>query len=195
VTNSEGNATITFTHAGAVKLKATQAESVRSNGLSVCVHNGNDGTCGTQILSACATGSVPAGVCGGPPVGAPQQSAVTALAGGVKPGRVYSRRHAPRILKGAVKIPSGGMLKDVRISLARRLGKRCFAFSGIKARFVRARCGATRFFSVGGAESFSYLLPAALPAGRYVYDIQAVNASGQATKLVAGVSHVVFYVK
>jgi|HubBroStandDraft_3_1064219.scaffolds.fasta_scaffold32836_2 hypothetical protein len=195
VTNAEGNATVTFTHVGAVKLKATQAESVRSNGLSICVHNGNDGTCGTQIPPPCATESVPAGACGGPPIVAPQQSAATALAAGVKAGHVYSRRKAPRILKGAVTVPAGGTLKDVRVSLERRSGKRCFAFNGVKERFVKSRCGATKFFSVGDSESFSYLLPAALPAGRYVYDIEAVNASGQPTKLVAGVSHVVFYVK
>jgi hypothetical protein len=195
LTNAEGNATLTLAHAGTVKLKATQAESVRSSGLSVCVHNGNDGTCGTQILSACATESVPAGACGGPPIVAPRQSAVTALAGGVKAGHVYPRRKAPRILKGVVKVPAGGTLKDVRISLERRSGKRCFAFNGSKERFVKSRCGATRFFSVGDTESFSYLLPAALPAGHYVYDIEAVNDAGQVTKLVPGVSHVVFYVK
>jgi len=120
---------------------------------------------------------------------------VTALAGGVKAGHVYSRRRGPRILKGKVTVPAGGTLEDVRISLVRRSRKRCFAFNGVKERFVKSHCGAKRFFSVGDSESFSYLLPAALPAGRYVYDIEAVNTAGQATKLVAGVSHVVFYVK
>lgn len=193
LTNAEGNATVVLAKAGTFKLKATQAESVRSNGFVVCVHSGNDGTCGTQTVAcAAASGSVS---CGGPPVVVSPPIADTAIVEGVKPGHTYSRRRAPRILKGLVKVPASGTLKEVRISLERRSGKRCFAFSGVKERFVRARCGATRFFSVGGTESFSYLLPAALPAGRYVYDIEAVNASGQATKLVAGVSHVVFYVK
>ena len=120
---------------------------------------------------------------------------VTTVAAGVKSGRSYSKRKAPRILKGAVTVPTGATLKEVRIGLMRRNGKRCFVFSGSKERFVKSRCGAVRFFSVGDTESFSYLLPAALPAGHYVYDIEAVDASGRATKLVAGVSHVVFYVK
>ena len=195
LTNAEGNATITLTHTGTVELKATQVESVRSNGLNVCVHNGPDGTCGTQVLTGCATESVPAGGCGGPlPVG-PRQATVTAVAGGVKGGHVYPKRKAPRILEGVVKVPAGATLGQVRISLVRRAGKRCFAFNGAKAKFVRSRGGAKRFFSVGDTESFSYLLPAALPPGRYVYDVEAVDASGHATKLVAGVSHVVFYVK
>lgn len=195
VTNAEGNATVTLAHTGTVKLKATQAESVRSNAISVCVHNGNDGTCGTQpILYACATSAgVPS--CGGPLVVAPPPFADTPVAGGVKAGHVYHRHKGPRILSGLVQVPAGGTLRDVRISLQRRTGKRCFAFDGITETFVRDRCGATRFFSVGGSESFSYLLPSSLPKGRYVYDIEAINDAGDATKLVSGASHVVFYVK
>jgi len=195
LTNAEGNATVTLTHAGAVKLKATHVESVRSSGLAVCVHNGNDGTCGTQVVTyacAAAPGSVS---CGGPPVIVPPPLVDIASVGGVKSGHVYPRRHAPRVLKGVVKVPLSGTLKDVRISLERRYGKRCFAFSGVRERFVRAPCGAIRFFSVGDTESFSYLLPATLPAGRYVYDIEAIDNAGHTTKLVGGVSHVVFYVK
>ena len=197
-TDSQGHATLKFFGAGTYTLSVNGAAAgppaVRTE-TTICVHNGNDGTCGTQLLSACATESVPSGGCGGPLLVAPQQSAVTALAGGVKAGHVYSKRKAPRILKGVVTVPAGGALKEVRIGLERRSGKRCFAFDGSRERFVKSRCGAARFFSVGDTESFSYLLPAALPAGHYVYDIEAVDASGRATKLVAGVSHVAFYVK
>jgi hypothetical protein len=194
-TDAEGNATVTLAHTGTFKLKATQPESVRSNAIAVCVHNGNDGTCGTQTaLNTCpALPGVPS--CGPQLVGSPPATFDRALAGGVKPGHLYTRRHAPRVLSGIVKVPSGDTLKTVRISLQRRNGKRCTVFNGIVEAFVHARCGTTRFFSVGGAESFSYLLPAALPAGRYVYDIEAINDVGEATQLVPGVSHVVFYVR
>jgi hypothetical protein len=200
LTNAEGNATVTLAHEGTVKLKATQSESVRSNAISVCVHNGNDGTCGTSMIQyACpaAAGTV-AGECGGPVrvfTPPPVAETDTAVVGGVKSGRVYARRHAPRLLSGVVKVPADGTLRDVRISLERRTGKRCFAFNGTTETFVRARCGSTRFFSVGGSESFSYLLPSPLPKGRYVYDIEAIDDAGVATKLVPGASHVVFYVK
>jgi hypothetical protein len=187
VTNAEGNATITLAHTGTVKLKATQAESVRSNGLVVCVHNGSDGTCGTTAPGV----AVPKGE---PQIVHPTHADIATI-GGVQNGRHYPRRKGPRILRGLVQVPAGGTLREVRISLQRRKGKRCMAFNGTDEAFTHARCGVARFFSVGNTESFSYLLPAALPPGRYVYDIEAVDASGQATMLVAGVSHVVFYVK
>jgi hypothetical protein len=80
--------------------------------------------------------------------------------------------------------------------LERRQGGHCFNFSGSRETFVRARkCGTASFFSVGATESFSYLLPARLPAGRYVYDVDAVEGTGKTTNLVSGVSHVVFRVK
>jgi hypothetical protein len=184
-TDANGNATLALAHAGTVTLKATQPESVRSNRLVVCVHNGNDGTCGTTIPDV---PKIEPPVVQVAPIDVP-------MVGGVINGRRYGRRHAPRILRGLVQVPAGGTLREVRISIQRRHGRKCMAFSGARAAFVGARCGVARFFSIGGAESFSYLLPASLPPGRYVYDIEAVDASGHMTKLVTGVSHVVFYVE
>ncbi len=197
-TDAQGHATLKFIGPGTYTLQVNGAAAgppaVRTE-TTICVHNGPDGTCGTQLLTACATESVPAGGCGGPGFVPPPPAVVTTVAAGVKSGHVYSKRKAPRILKGVVKVPAGAVLKEVRISLVRRKGKRCFAFNGSKERFVKSHCGASKFFSVGDTESFSYLLPAALPAGHYVYDIEAVSNAGQVTKLVPGVSHVVFYVK
>lgn len=203
-TDSQGHATLKFFAAGTYMLSVSGAPSgppaVRTEA-TICVHNGNDGTCGTSVPKACPVAAgAGTGECGGqgptqifksPPV----DDTDTAVVGGVKSGRVYARRHAPRLLSGVIEVPAAGTLKDVRISLERRVGKRCFVFSGVKETFVRARCGMTRFFSVGASESFSYLLPSSLPAGRYVYDVEAIDDAGKATKLVPGVSHVVFYVK
>ena len=189
-TNGSGNAMISLTHAGTVTLKATRAESVRSNGLVVCVHNGNDGTCGVASSSGSSIGQAGGSVLGY------TTTAIAAKILGVKNGHVYARRRAPRVLAGTVEVPTGDTLHEVRIRLERRAGSRCFDFSGTKETFVRARkCGTASFFSVGGTESFSYLLPAPLPAGRYVYDIEAIENGGHVTKLVSGVSHVVFRVK
>jgi hypothetical protein len=172
---------------GTVTLKATRAESVRSSGIAVCVHNGNDGSCGTTVPA----GAAPQHLTTSPPF----EGDVAKIAG-VRNGHVYRRRFAPRILSGSVEVRSGGTLSQVRIALERRYGGRCYEFSGARARFVRVRkCGAKRFFSVGGAQSFSYLLPAPLPLGRYVFEIQAVESNGHVTKLVDGVSHVVFRVR
>src|SRR6202022_784800 len=51
-TGVDGNATVSFSTAGVQKLKADRADSVRSNALAICVHSGNDGTCGTSAPSA-----------------------------------------------------------------------------------------------------------------------------------------------
>jgi hypothetical protein len=56
-------------------------------------------------------------------------------------------------------------------------------------------CRPAAFFSVGRSASFSYLLPARLPAGRYAFDIRALDATGHLSEPVAGVSHVVFRVR
>jgi hypothetical protein len=176
VTNQDGYATVTLARAGTFTLKATRSESVRSNGVTVCVHDGNDGTCGTSVPTP-ITPDVPRVI-------------------GVENGRVYSRRGAPRVLRGTVEVPDDGTLRDVRIRLERNDGGHCFNFNGGKAAFVRARkCRTALFFTVGQEQSFSYLLPSRLPAGRYVYEIEAVNTAGETTKTVGGVSDVVFRVK
>jgi hypothetical protein len=182
---ADGVANVSFPAPGLYTLQAHAPDSVASDPFTICVHNGNDGTCGTTVPG------VP--IAKGEPEIIHLSPADVAMVGAVKDGHHYARRNGPRILRGLVQVPAGGTLRDVRISLQRRNGKRCFAFNGSTEKFVRNHCG-TRFFSVGGSESFSYLLPAALPKGRYVYDIEAINDAGQATRLVAGVSHVVFYV-
>jgi hypothetical protein len=187
VTDAGGNASVTLSHSGSVTLKATRTESVRSNGLTVCVHNGNDGSCGTTVPT---------------PVEQRLQAAPLLFEGdvakisGVRNGRVYARRAAPRILTGEVEIRTGGTLTRVQISLERRYRGRCFEFSGSRVRFVRVhKCGVERFFPVGGTQSFSYLLPAPLPPGRYLFQMQAVESSGKRSKLVDGVSRVAFRVR
>jgi hypothetical protein len=198
VTDSSGNATITLAHAGTVMLKATRADSVRSNGLSVCVHNGNDGSCGTTPpVQACPanSGTNVGNACELTHTLIPLPLDVAEIAG-IQNGHVYARRSAPRVLRGAVQVPAGGGLLQVRIRLERRNGRRCFNFSGARARFVGTRrCGSALFFSVGSAQSFSYLLPARLPAGRYAFDIEAVGTNRSVSKLVNGVSHVIFRVR
>ncbi|HEV2975691.1 MAG TPA: hypothetical protein VGX69_11985 [Solirubrobacteraceae bacterium] len=190
-TDASGNATVILPAAGMIALKATQLESVRSNALDVCVHAGADGTCGTTKTNA---GLEISPVKSPPPL--ELAKALVARVLGVSNGHVYSRHSAPRVLGGVVTVAPGGTLRQIRIRLQRRVGRRCFDFSGASERFVRApRCRAASFFSVGSSESFSYLLPARLPAGRYVYDVDAIETTGRLTPLVGGVSHVVFRVR
>ncbi len=185
-TDSAGNVSLVLSTAGSVALKATAPSSVRSNGVSVCVHAGEDGTCGAGTPKP---GEAVKKVL--PVVTTPSLARIL----GISSGSVFSRRHAPRILRGAVTVGSGQTLRAVQIRLERRVGKRCFSFSGKRSRFVAARCGKARFFSVGSSQSFSYLLPAPLPHGRYAFDIRALGGAGGKTGLVTGTSHVLFRVK
>jgi|HubBroStandDraft_6_1064221.scaffolds.fasta_scaffold06263_6 hypothetical protein len=195
-----GVAMVTFPSVGTYTVAAAAPDSVPSDPHTVCVHNGDDGTCGTTVPCAVASTCVACAAtssCGGPlsPGTGPPPPPEVARAGGVVSGHVYFRRAAPRILGGSVEVPTGDTLHEVRIALSRSVRHRCFAFSGRRGAFVRAGCHTTRFFDVADTTSFSYLLPARLPAGRYVYDVEAVDDSGHATELADGVSHVVFYVK
>lgn len=190
-TDASGNAMVVLPSAGTVALKASQPESVRSNAVGVCVHAGNDGTCGSSLIAKSPPStSTPLGKSAAP------AAALAARVLGIASGRVYSRRSAPRVLRGSVTLTAGGTLRQVRIRLRRRIGRRCLNFSGSRERFVRSpKCTSAAFFSVGDSQSFSYLLPSRLPAGRYTFDVDAIEASGNVTSLVGGVSHVVFRVK
>jgi hypothetical protein len=188
VSDAAGNASVTRAGTGTLTLKATRAESVRSNGLAVCVHNGNDGTCGTTVPSSPAPQTVV------PPAHLFEED--IARISGIRNGAVFRRRSAPRLLAGTVEVRAGGTLRQVSISLARRYRGRCSLFSGSRAKFMRTRkCGKAGFFSVGSAQSFSYLLPAPLPPGRYVFEMKALESSGRTTKLVDGMSRVAFRVR
>ncbi len=202
ITEAHGRATLTFSHAGETMLSVNAPDSIRTE-TDVCVHSGNDGNCGTTASCAttgtCEPIACPAttGSCEGPrrTVFPPPPPPEVVRAAGVTNGHLYARRDAPRILEGSVEVPLGDTLHEVRVALERSAHHRCFAFSGRRGAFVRAGCHATRFFDVADTTSFSYLLPARLPAGRYVYDVEAVDDSGHVTRLAGGVSHVVFYVK
>lgn len=195
-TNAQGQTTLVFAGDGNYTIDAIGAAEPPTIPAEafVCAHEGNDGTCGTTApgnspLVKSSPGS-------GGTVNSGSPAIETAKIAGVKNGHVYPRRKAPRLLKGSVVVPAGGLLRKVQISLRRSYRGRCYGFNGSAARFVAIKCKrAASFFSVGTKPSFSYLLPARLSAGRYTYEIQAVDGSGQATKLVSGISSVVFQVK
>ncbi len=193
--NVQGVAMLTFPSVGTYTIEAAAPDSVPSDPHTICVHNGDDGTCGTTIVacpvdtSGCEGGHVEKVLPPPPPL--PE----VAHAGGVVNGHVYPKHGAPRILTGSVEVPANNTLRQVRIALERRVHGHCFAFSGRRGTFVRGGCHKLRFFDVANTTSFSYLLPTRLPEGRYVYDIEAVSDSGDITKLANGLSSVVFSVK
>ncbi len=187
MTDSGGHATLAIPQAGNVQLQVTAPGSVRTE-TTVCVHDGNDGTCGTTSPSGI---SLPApGVTTSAYKG---PYAIVAQATGLPDGHVYPRGRGPKLLVGTIATHSS--VASVGLKLRRSYRGRCFAYDGAAERFKRARCGEGSFFAVGSSPSFSYLLPAALAPGRYVLDVQASDAIGNRTTLARGSSRIVFYVR
>jgi hypothetical protein len=194
-TDAAGHVALTFTRAGNYILHATGAAGGPSSvpgEASICVHAGNDGTCGTTAPSpsgapaAAGSGTLGAKTSIGP-------KAIVAVLTGLIDGHRYRRGDAPRVLAGNVTGPSN--VTSISLRLRRTYRGRCWAYDGKRERFRRVRCRRGSFFRVARAGgSFSYLLPARLQPGRYVLDIEATDAAGNHTALVRGTSRIVFYV-
>jgi hypothetical protein len=95
---------------------------------------------------------------------------------GVRDRAVFSRRRAPRLLRGSVTADPSG-LHSVKLRLTRRVGKRCSYFSGRQERFRRMRCGRGSFLRIGDRAAWSYLLPKRLGRGRYVLEAKAIDGA------------------
>lgn len=184
-TDPSGHATLTPAGTGNVVLHVSAPGSVRTE-TTVCVHRGNDGTCGTKSPSSGGSGAVATTPYTGP-------YAVVAKAAGVVEDHVYTRGEAPKVLSGTVLAHTA--VASVSLELRRSYRGRCYAFDGVSTRFVRARCGQGSFFKVANDGVFSYLLPSTLAPGRYVLDIEATDAAGNHTTLARGSSRIVFYVR
>jgi len=190
-TNSSGHATVIFSGPGTFTLQASATGSVRTE-TTLCVHSGNDGTCGTQATPGSAGSQASAA---GTPAGVPYKGpyALVPHLTGLIEGHVYKHGHAPRVLAGSMLAHTS--VSSVELTLRRSYRHHCYAFDGVSTRFVRARCGTGKPFKVSDNGLFSYLLPFALPPGRYVLDIQASDAAGNHTALARGTSRIVFYVR
>ena len=160
----DGSVTLTFGAAGLQRLKAVRADAIRSNALLVCVSDTGTGDCGVppgQLGTTADRGK------------ATDSAAPAARISGPRDGRRY--RRGPRLLKGVVgEDPSG--VKEVKIALRRHApGRSCQWWSGRRERFVGTHCRKVFFFAIGSSRSWSYLLPRALPRGRYVLDVKAFD--------------------
>jgi hypothetical protein len=192
-TDGAGHATVTFSADGTYVLRAAGPSGEDPQAIpgeaSVCVHTGNDGACGTQASASSARSSAAAGTTAAPYKG---PFALVPELTSVLDSHVYGSTHAPRLLTGAVS--SHSTVTSVSLRLRREYRRRCYAYDGVSTRFVGTHCGKGAFFKVSGDSQFSYLLPSALPPGRYVLDIEATDAAGNRTTLARGTSRIVFYV-
>lgn len=165
-TGPDGRATVTISAAGTATLRAATAGGrSRAVPAPVCVHAGDDGTCGTVAPS------------GGPGSGTvtPPVAAIT----GVRSGQRFAAGAAPRLLRGTVRLGSA-RLGTVRLRLLRQHAGRCQYWS---LKFERFRgtdaCAAGPYrYGLGDRAAWSYLLPAALPAGRFTLEITAIALDG-----------------
>jgi hypothetical protein len=188
-TGADGTATVAFSGSGPVAIQATKANKVRSATESTCVTTGADGACGTSVPPPpCATNGHD-GLCNTADTTAPTVRLLKAY-----DGWYYSRRHAPRTLRGTVSADPSG-IKDVQVRLKRRQGKRCASYSSGKERFVKRSCKRNAsYFSVGDRETWSYLLPARLRPGKYTLDARVIDNAGNVSALKRGRNRVVFHV-
>jgi len=192
MSDASGTVTVTLSSSGSFTLRASKAGDAPSATFVVCAHNGNDGSCGTQITTGSSHSQSSAGVSSNViPYKGPY--ALVPHLGSLIDGHVYTHAHAPRILSGSVL--GHTTISSISLTLRREYRHHCYAFDGVSARFVRARCGTGNLFKVSGNGLFSYLLPSALAPGRYVLDIQATDAAGNRTTLARGTSRIVFYVR
>lgn len=186
-----GVAKVSFTSAGTYTLQAQAPNAVPSAPYTICVHNGNDGTCDTQKSFSGAPPSSPAVRSTAAPYTGPY--ALVSKLTSVIDGHVYARGHAPRVLAGDVL--AHAPVSSVSLALRRDYRGRCYAFDGVTTRFARARCGVADPFKVSDSAVFSYLLPAALRPGRYVLDVAASDTAGNHIAPARGSSRIVFYVR
>jgi hypothetical protein len=188
-TDANGVASLTVASAGQVTVRATKAGDAPSRTFPICVHEGNDGNCGTTAATPGAP-VVPAAVILKPYTG---PYALVASVAGLIEGHVYKHHSAPRLLTGTIRAHSA--VTSVSLELHRRYRGRCSAYDGTSEHFRRARCGHGSFFQVSSGGTFSYLLPAALAPGRYVLDVKATDVAGNEVALARGSSRIVFYVR
>lgn len=109
-----------------------------------------------------------------PAPSAPDTTAPTTNILGIRNGQRFTRRRAPRELKGTVSADESG-LWAVKIRLTRRHRGTCWYFSGSREQFLKRTCGKAYAFKVGDETAWSYLLPSRLPRGRYVLETYAID--------------------
>lgn len=175
-TSAAGTAVLTLTGHGPVTVTATKGDRVRES-VTVCVTDGADGACGSAAAAGpgAAQGAAGQGVAGL----AIDRTAPRARLLSPRNGHTYRRaRFSPRLIRVAV-AESGSGVRTVKLRLTRRVGNRCFSFSGKRERFIGTKCGsgAGFFFTVSDRSDFSYLLPERLARGHYVLDVEAIDRS------------------
>jgi hypothetical protein len=193
-TDTQGRATVTVAARGPVAVRASRANHVRDS-QTVCVTDGADGSCGTTAPGGPPAGEPPCetdgadGRCGTADRRAPLGRLL-----GLETGRTYTRKQAPRLLRGVVaQDPSG--IASVTLRIVRRHKGRCWTLSTDHDRLVRMRCGGRRWNAIGDRAEWSYLLPRKLPRGRYRIAVRATDRAGNRERAETGRNRVFLRVR
>jgi hypothetical protein len=165
-TGADGRASVTFTAPGTQHLKATRSDAIRSNAVDVCVYAPGSGDCGSAKPQS--------------PTLSPDRVKPTASLRGIRNGQKFKR--GPRKLLGTASDDRG--LFQVYFLLKRHSHAGCSWFSSKSARFTSAKthCSGARYQRVGNKSSWSFLLPARLPAGKYELVEKAIDSSYNGTR-------------
>lgn len=221
--NSSGEATFTFPTAGTWEAQVRSTSGfVRSEAASFTVAaptaSGGGTTApptttppGTTAPGATTPGTTTpgtttpgttAGTTSGP---APRSIATSQfnITGTVGRRRRFTNRGAPFRLS-AVLDADPRSIRQVKFRLGRRLGNRCWFFSGSEERLRANSCRrSTPWFRVsladatevlGGGIRFEQRLDGRLPRGRYVFDVKVQGLDGRYTALERGRTREVFFV-
>ncbi len=213
-----GAASLTFPTAGTFTIRATAPNAVRSEPHTVCVHNGDDGNCGTPAppgstpppttttttptpTTTPTTGATPAacvhtgddGLCGTADRTAPRGRL------SIAEGAQFARGRGPRVITGRVSPDPSGVPK-VLMRLVRVVPHghgRCEAFDGQRRRFATAKCAvaSAKSFAAGSGSIFTYLLPTRLTTGRYTVVMEAIDGAGNHDTAAPGRNEIVFRVR
>jgi hypothetical protein len=165
-TGADGHVSVTFSAAGVQHVKATRSDAIRSNAADVCVYTAGSGDCGSARAQS--------------PTLSPDRVKPIAALRGIRNGQKFKR--GPRKLAGSASDDRG--LFQVYFLLKRHSHAGCSWFSSKAARFTSAKrhCSAARYQRVGSKSSWSFLLPARLPAGRYELVEKAIDSSYNGTR-------------
>jgi len=176
LTDSNGNATLTFGSPGTQHLKATIANAIRSNAVDICVFNPGSSACDTAPPSGQVQGAIK------------DRLAPSLALRGIRRGKRFHHGHGPRKLSGTAH--DAGGLYQIYFELTRRTHAGCRWYSAKRSVFTRARhsCHA-RFQRLGTKAPWSYLLPKRLPRGKYTLVEKAIDHSFNASR-----AHVTFRV-
>ena len=154
-TGADGVARVTIDSRSTAAVRASKPSFVRTATSSVCVE------CGAVAAPA-------------PAAARDSTAPETRLA--LRNGATFSRRSAPRLLRGSV-APDPSGLRAVKLRLTRRVGGRCSYFSGKRETWRASRCGRAFWFAIGDRADWSYLLPARLARGSYVLEAKAIDGA------------------